>query len=224
MRLPLKENIFTATNWGILCDFDGTISSVDVIDILLEQFADSTWQDIEKEWKSGRIGSLECLSKQVQLLDVSRTQLNQCLDSIEIDRHFPSFVVEMEAKGYNITIISDGLDYAIKRILSRYDLGHIPVLANILQQKGSRHWQLAFPNSKMDCEIQSGHCKCASLKRIHDGMNSARSLLIGDGTSDFCVARKVDFVLAKKRLIQHCISHNLPHYPIKSFSDALAVL
>ena len=32
--------------WDIICDFDGTISLIDVTDSLLEKFATPEWEDI----------------------------------------------------------------------------------------------------------------------------------------------------------------------------------
>ena len=51
---------------------------------------------------------------------------------------------------------------------------------------------------------------------------SGKTLLIGDGASDFCAADRVDFVFAKHRLIEHCRSAGIPYVPITSFADALA--
>ncbi len=48
-------------HWSILCDFDGTISLEDVIDALLEKYGQPGWQQLEDQWKSGKIGSRECM-------------------------------------------------------------------------------------------------------------------------------------------------------------------
>jgi 2-hydroxy-3-keto-5-methylthiopentenyl-1-phosphate phosphatase len=55
-------------------------------------------------------------------------------------------------------------------------------------------------------------------------MAPARTLLIGDGASDFCAADRVDFVFAKHRLIEHCRSAGIPYAPIASFEEAIALL
>ena len=68
--------------WDIICDFDGTISLIDVTDSLLEKFAAPEWEDIEKIWQDGIIGSRECLAQQIPLLDMSQVELNCHLDEI----------------------------------------------------------------------------------------------------------------------------------------------
>ncbi len=41
----------------LFCDFDGTITRQDVIDVLLETYAQPRWRDVEQEWIDGRISS-----------------------------------------------------------------------------------------------------------------------------------------------------------------------
>ncbi|NEQ82576.1 MAG: MtnX-like HAD-IB family phosphatase [Moorea sp. SIO2I5] len=211
--------------WDIICDFDGTVSMVDVTDTLLEQFANPEWEDIERAWKKGLIGSRQCLDQQIPLLDMSLVELNSHLDTIEIDPDFPAFVAEVQQQGHRITVVSDGLDYVIERILGRYGLTSIVIKANKLVQQGSRSWKVTFPNSHIDCQVSSGNCKCfVAQQHQHQTINGYRFLLIGDGTSDFCAAGKVDFVLAKNALVKHCVEHKIPHYPIKSFADVRSLL
>ena len=211
--------------WDIICDFDGTISLSDVTDTLLEQFADSDWQNIEQTWKNGLIGSRDCLEQQITLLDMSLFELNCHLDEIEIDPDFPTFVAEVQGQGHRITIVSDGLDYAIKRILGRYGLTSIAIKANKLVQKGTRNWKITFPNFNTHCQVLSGNCKCSIVKQHqNETLQNYRSLLIGDGTSDFCTAHQVNFVFAKNKLADYCAEKKIAHAPIRNFADVMLLL
>jgi 2,3-diketo-5-methylthio-1-phosphopentane phosphatase len=210
--------------WDIICDFDGTISLIDVTDSLLEKFAPPEWEEIEKTWQKGIIGSHECLAQQIPLLDMSQVELNRHLDEIEIDPDFSTFVAEIQQNGHKITVVSDGLDYAIQRILNRYGLGSLVIKANKLIQRSERSWSVTFPHTNPNCEISSGNCKCAvaekhQLENQLENIKLDKSLLIGDGTSDFCIAAKVDFVFAKNVLIKHCIREKIPHFPLENFSQ-----
>ena len=60
-------------------DFDGTIATSDVVDMVLEKFADKKWRDIEKEWQSGKIGSRECLTRQIELLKAEPGQIAELI-------------------------------------------------------------------------------------------------------------------------------------------------
>lgn len=210
-----------ASGWTILCDFDGTISVEDVIDSLLDRFGRPGWEALEKAWRAGQIGSRECMAGQVGLLDMSRAELDAHLRELWIDHAFPAFVAKARELRVPIRIVSDGLDYAINRILGRYGLGDLPVAANhLMPALRTRHWQLTSPHRAAGCA--SGTCKCACVAEAR--RDGAKTLLIGDGASDFCAADRVDFVFAKHRLIEHCRAAGIPYMPITSFDDAIAYL
>jgi 2-hydroxy-3-keto-5-methylthiopentenyl-1-phosphate phosphatase len=210
------------SHWTILCDFDGTVSVEDITDSLLERFARPGWQTIEQAWRRGEIGSHDCMAEQVALFDASREEIDAHLDSMMIDRAFPAFVAEAEAAGIPIAVVSDGLDYAIRRILVSHGLGRLPIIANRLEATGARTWRLDFPHGSPTCRIAMGNCKCACAGRARD--EKRRVLLIGDGASDFCVAGEADLVFAKHRLIEHCRSTGIPYVPVTGFADALDLL
>ena len=113
--------------WNILCDFDGTIATEDVTDSLLTRFADPAWQTIEAEWKAWRIGSRECMTRQVALIRATREDIDRHLDTIEIDPDFADFVAQCRDYDVPLTVVSDGLDYPIRQLLAREGLGDLPI-------------------------------------------------------------------------------------------------
>jgi 2,3-diketo-5-methylthio-1-phosphopentane phosphatase len=209
-------------NWTVLCDFDGTIALTDVIDSLLERYGRDGWRELEQDWLAGRIGSRECMQRQVALLDLDADTLNAHLDDIEIDPAFPAFLRQAAALGYQVGIVSDGMDYAIHRILRRHDLTDLPIAANrLLPGSEVRQWRLASPFEAEGCG--SGTCKCAQIRssapQVRHGV-----LLIGDGTSDFCAAGTATHTFAKGKLRVHCEAKGLPHTGIAGFADAIELL
>ncbi|MET0332050.1 MAG: MtnX-like HAD-IB family phosphatase [Dyella sp.] len=208
------------TSWSILCDFDGTISVEDVIDSLLDRFGRPGWEALEQDWRAGKIGSRECMSGQVSLLDMSRAELDRHLDTLWIDHAFPAFVAKTRELNTPMRIVSDGLDHAIHAILGRYGLDGLPLAANRLSSISARGWQLDSPYQADGC--RSGTCKCACVTQAR--ASGAKTLLIGDGASDFCAADRVDFVFAKNRLIEHCRAAGIPYVAITGFEDAIELL
>jgi 2,3-diketo-5-methylthio-1-phosphopentane phosphatase len=207
--------------WRVLCDFDGTIATEDVTDSILTRFAAPEWQAIEAEWKSGRIGSRACMERQVALIRATPAELDLHLESVEIDRHFFGFVHLCRAHRIPVTVVSDGLDYAINALLAREGLADVPVIANHLESIGPDRYRLAFPNSYDDCRSASGNCKCliAAL-----GNGATQTLLVGDGTSDVCAAGIVDLVFAKHTLLDHCRKSGIAHVPCLNFADAQSLM
>lgn len=205
-------------NWTIVCDFDGTVTPEDVTDEILARFAKPEWLRVEAAWRAGIIGSRTCMEQQVGLLDCNREELDAFLAGVDIDPHFPAFVAAAATRGARLVIASDGLDQVCRSILQRHGLGHLPVFANRLVQVASRQWRLDFPHAAIGCS--AGHCKCA---RATHG-DGERLLVIGDGASDFCAARRADLVFARGALREHCAACGIPHEAVRDFSDALRLL
>jgi 2-hydroxy-3-keto-5-methylthiopentenyl-1-phosphate phosphatase len=208
--------------WSVLCDFDGTIAQEDVTDSLLMRFGRPGWDVLEVDWREGRIGSRECMAGQIALLDCSRDELDEHLAAMTIDPDFGGFAAAVRASGASLTIVSDGLDHAIRALLRRHGLDGLTVVASRLVQVAPRRWKLEFPFSSADCTSASGTCKCAwaGSPKIEPG---TRVLMVGDGASDFCVARRADLNFASKRLLDHCLDHGLPHRAVANFGQALAL-
>ena len=203
----------------VLVDFDGTIAPIDTTDLLLERFAEPEWHGIEEDWKAGRIGSRECLVRQIDLVRATPAQMDGFIDSLEIDPGFGRFVGLVQDLGFPIAVVSDGLDRTIGSVLDKHAID-IPYFANRLEWRGGNRWRLSFPHAKGDCSALSGNCKCA----FAEGQPRQVKILVGDGRSDFCLAGRSDLVLAKSSLLEHCRKNDLPHIAFDNFDHATALL
>ena len=201
--------------YRVFVDFDGTIAPVDTTDLLLERFAAPAWREIEDDWKAGRIGSRECLVRQIDLVRASQAEMEAFVAGIEIDAGFPEFASVCRRLGHSVTIVSDGLDRTIRAVLERYHL-QLPFYANSLQWQGGNRWRLSFPYAHSDCQALSGNCKC----RFIEGQPQQLRIVVGDGRSDFCVAGRADLVLAKGALLEHCRTAEIPHLAFTDFDAA----
>jgi len=199
----------------VFVDFDGTIAPVDTTDLLLERFAAPAWREIEDDWKAGRIGSRECLVRQIDLVRASEAQMDAFVAGIEIDRGFARFARLCRRLGHSVTIVSDGLDRTIEAVLERYSL-ELPFHANRLQWQGGDRWRLTFPHASSDCRALAGTCKC----RFLEGQPRQLRIVVGDGRSDFCVADRADLVLAKGALLDRCRASAIPHLAFVDFDQA----
>lgn len=202
-------------SFRLFVDFDGTISTEDSTDELLERFAEPDWEAAETDWLAGRIGSLDCLRRQVDALRLRPEALHAFVSSVEIDPGFRDFVETARSYGAPIAIVSDGLDLVIQGVLRAAGLS-LPVFANKLVWRGGDRWSLAFPYSDPGCASGAGHCKCRSLE-----VDGASAVLVGDGRSDRCAAVAADFTFAKSILLDHCRANDLPHERFDGFRDLI---
>lgn len=201
---------------AIYCDFDGTITKDDSVNSFFEMYAPKSWMDSEKLWVEGKISSRENAIIQVGLLkDVSQKQLDDYIAAIEIDDYFLEFVDFVKANNIKLTILSDGFDLFMQKVLERYNL-NIPYYANKLTYNGGS-FSIEFPYYNDDCDKQAGMCKCQKVKEEH-------FCYIGDGTSDLCIASKADVLFASKNLHKYCEKHKIKHSHFKSFRNIIEVL
>ncbi len=202
----------------LYCDFDGTISREDATDAILSQLADPSWMQIEAEWKAGLMGSRECMQRQIPLIRATHAELDAALDAIALDEHFVAFAEFCNDNAIDMMIVSDGVDYFIRRILSRVGLQHLPIIANQLQFTESGY-TLQSPYADMGCASASGVCKCKVVARGREPR-----IYVGDGRSDFCVSEKPEIVFAKKSLATYCAQNAIPFIAYDDFSDVQEAL
>lgn len=197
----------------LVLDFDGTISTQDVTDAVLEKFAPPAWLEIEDRWVKGLIGSQQCLEQQMALINTTMSDILLFVSRIGIDPGYPAFVNRLLDSGQQAAIISDGFDVFIKKILDSYDANRLQIYANSLKVENNR-LKTAFANKTEGCS--AGTCKCSLAAKLCGGLPV---VLVGDGRSDFCLAAKADHVFAKGKLIDYCQENSLPHTPFSCFDD-----
>ncbi len=200
-------------------DFDGTVATVDVVDLLLENFADKKWKDVEKEWVSGKIGSRECLRRQVELLEASPKEVEKVLSEVQLDPHFVPFLKTAEDLGVLVTIVSDGFDLLIEQVLKNNLKKHsdllkaLPIFSNKLARNG-KGFKAGFSNEEV-CEHGCANCKSALIKRLTAPEDNV--FFVGDGLSDRYAAQTAHLTFAKGKLLEYCLQKKVDHIVYDDF-------
>lgn len=201
---------------AIYCDFDGTITKKDSVNGFLERYTGDKWLESERLWIEGKISSRENAIIQVGLLNnVSQKQLDDYINSIEIDDYFLKFVEFAKSKNIKLTILSDGFDLFIQKVLERFNL-NIPYYANKLTYNNGK-FCIEFPYYNENCDKKAGMCKCDKVKE-------KSFCYIGDGTSDLCIASKADLLFATKNLHKYCKDNKIKHSHFTSFRNIISIL
>jgi 2-hydroxy-3-keto-5-methylthiopentenyl-1-phosphate phosphatase len=199
----------------VYVDFDGTIAPTEPTDALFGRFADPSWRAIDAAWQSGQLSSWEATAQNVALLRATPREIAGFLCTVRIDPAFLAFVDLCRRGGARVTVVSDGLDLIVRSVLDAAGLD-LPCFANQLVWLGGNRWDVRFPFRRTACTFQMGNCKCAHR---HQAL-SAVNVMVGDGRSDFCIAERCQFVIAKGSLLRRCREHRLPHMAMLSFTDA----
>jgi 2-hydroxy-3-keto-5-methylthiopentenyl-1-phosphate phosphatase len=206
-------------NAQVFIDFDGTLAPGDPTDTLLARFADSSWLELEADFKAGRMTSRECMARQIGLIRATPEDYDALVGDMSIDPHFAAFAEICDRNAIPMTIVSDGPDRSIEILLRKAGLD-LPYFANKLDWLGGDKWKLGFPHARTDCAMIAGNCKCQFAERFP----AATQIMIGDGRSDFCISNRVDLVFAKGALAKHCAANGAPHHVIRDFRDATRLM
>lgn len=201
-------------------DFDGTIAETDVTDMVLERFAAKEWQDVERLWQAGEIGSRECLSRQIALLKATPADLEKLCHEVKVDRHFIPFLLYARSIGVPVRVVSDGFDFIIKRVLAR-ELREYPMLvADLPIHSNKLEWTPAGPRAVFNEEICHHGCANCKPEVIKDtAMPDESILFVGDGLSDRYAASISNVTFAKSKLLTYCRENDLHHVPYEHFGQ-----
>ena len=203
----------------VLVDFDGTITQNDVGADLFDTFSKKESQKIVSQWLKGEISSRECLTKECELIKLTKSELKKFALSQKIDGKFPDFVDLCKREKLKLVILSDGLDFYIKLILKKFGLEKLPFYSNILRFEG-RKLKPEFPYFDQGCG-NCENCKRYHLKNLKE--RKQKVVYIGDGLSDKCAVREADFVFAKNDLHTFCVKENIKHFPFRNFGDVIRI-
>lgn len=206
----------------VLCDFDGTVCTVDMGNEILNRFTDQRWNEIDRAYCAGEIGSRDAYSQVVSLFKGTKAQMLEFVRvSEKLDPHFQEFYAFCKEKRVDIKIVSDGLDFYIDAILKKYNLEDIEYFSNVLIFRNGNALSIQFPRMNILCE-KCGTCKSGVLKDYRESYDHI--VYVGNGYSDVCPAKDADIVFAKDVLYDACMENGTACVCYNNFDDILVSL
>lgn len=203
----------------LFCDFDGTITPEDVGNRLFRTYGGSRAEEIVEQYRAGLINARECLSRECEAAGLlTREMVESFADRWPVDPRVREFFGFCRSHDIPVTILSDGLDCYVERILRREGLESIPFFANRAVFRSGGGISPEFPYRDEHCDL------CGNCKRNHIVTMSADDdviVYVGDGLSDRCPARYADVIFAKGSLIGHCQRENISYFEFRNFGDIL---
>jgi 2,3-diketo-5-methylthio-1-phosphopentane phosphatase len=202
----------------VISDFDGTICTVDMGNNVLGHFTKKSWDEIDREYIRGSIGSRAAYVRIAPLIAATPESVRKfVLKKVKIDPFFAKFYHLAKSKGIDLIIASDGLDFYIRTILEKYDLDDIEFYSNALDFYGQNSVAIEFPRMNALC----GRCGTCKNKVLNDHrLMYEQVIYIGDGHSDICPSRFADLVFAKDVLLETCRKEGSASYlPFRNFGD-----
>ena len=113
---------------SILVDYDGTIALTDVSDTInAEHIPSERFAHLEGLYETGRMGSRELMSLEVELFDVEPEAIVATAAAQPHDEGFGEFARRALGAGIPMEIVSDGFGFFIGPAMARLGLPDIPI-------------------------------------------------------------------------------------------------
>lgn len=185
-------------DYALLTDFDGTVTTINVLDSLYEQFAGLSYRIHMERWNRGEISTMEEIEKIFSTVKASRQGMEAFLRTVNIDPGFKALLGYCREKTYPFAIVSDGLRWYIDYVLNTHGIEKTNVYAGdiFFEEEGFRFeypwFDPAFP-------LRST-AKPVIVKEYQ--RRGHQVIFVGDGLSDVEAAEIADVVYAKDVLLE----------------------
>ena len=151
---------------------------------------------------------------------------------IVLDESFTGFYHKLAALQIPFTIVSDGFDYIIHRILLLNNIQPPPIYANHLdwaQNQSLSTAKISFPCQRKSSHQYNpgrglcGNCKTELLHQTREQQGPKKIVYFGDGETDKCASNYVDHVYPRQNSVLHkyCEQKGISHTPFTSFTVIL---
>jgi 2-hydroxy-3-keto-5-methylthiopentenyl-1-phosphate phosphatase len=204
----------------VQCDFDGTVTTEDVSFMLLDAFAKGDWHKLDDEYDGGKITVGQFNERAFALVRAGKQEMLDYLKGkVVIRRGFKSFVQLCRKKGFRLVIVSNGLDFYIKQILTDIGLDNMEFHASETRFLANRlKVRYVGPDGEdVDAEFKDKYVS-------HFIGEGYQVVYIGNGTSDLSPAKGAHHVFATESLLKHCRRTGLTCVPFTSFHEISEVV
>lgn len=207
----------------VLLDFDGTLVEPNVAIELITEFAPDgrrISEEVDLALHAGEMTLRQAWEREAALLPPDRIEemIAWVRTRVPLRAGARSWLAQLDRYGVPVTVVSGGLDFYIAPVLAREGLA-LPVLSDSARIGPDGRLEVTHPHGHASCRL-CGICKAqAVLRTVRPG---ARSVFLGDGSTDRYAAEVTDIVFARRRLIDICRRAGIPYYPFESFAPVEA--
>lgn len=207
--------------FAIFCDFDGTLTDKDTIDLLVEHHLGVEYRrSVSRRLLSQQITIRDVLVEEFEQLTVTPEEIEAfLLERVQVDPHLNELIAYAGERGYPLMVLSSGMDGLIHPLLRAAGC-EIPVRCNRLVCDRSGE----TPRLRIEFRDGSdnGHDKAAVLRQARrDGYEV---VYLGDGLTDVACASEADVLFARRQLEDYCRREGIPYHPLKGCVDVLEYL
>ena len=195
----------------VVVDWDGTVTEVDGLHLVLVEFGDDEIYDAHEARLGRELTLHEVIAGEFRSV---RAPLDEVVAWVRVHARMRAGFAEF-ARGHRPLIVSSGFHELIEPVLEREGL-ELDVRANRIDPQ-PEGWSVRFRNEK-PCAVCREPCKRSDVGGL-DGF-----VYVGDGYSDRCVALAASRVFARNGLAEHLTAIGIPFEPFEDFHSVMREL
>lgn len=207
----------------LICDFDGTLTEMDVGDALCDRFAPPAWRDVDDAFLRGEMSLPDAQRQMWSMVRASRQELLAHARQVGALRPGAEALFEAAAAGeLELVVASGGFDLYIDALLGERTSLLRARYHNRLISRDGGGVELEFAEG-LACH-RCAVCKAEVVRRHLDP--GRRVAFCGDGASDQCAAAIAPelFAIQGGDLAHHCTIHQIPFTPLTTLHPLLTQL
>jgi len=213
-----KMNAQNKQRVAVLCDFDGTITPLDVLEVLYRRFAGPGCSDFMQKWLEGEISTPQEIQGCFATINATQAEMEAVLDSVYLDPAFPDLYGYCAQQGYPFVVLSDGLSWYINYVLTCNGFSGLTIYANEIHFT-SGGIRISSPWYQPDTP-RRGTSKPSIIRKYQE--DGYWVVFIGDGLTDVEAVEAADVVYARARLLEYCRKLEIPAIGFSNMQDLLA--
>ena len=195
----------------VVVDWDGTVTEVDGLHLVLEEFGDAEIYDAAES----RLGRGATLHEVIALeFESIRAPLPEVVSWVRANVSVRPGFVEL-ARRRRPLVVSSGFHELIEPVLDREGI-ELEVVANRLDPR-PEGWHARFRPGAV-CSVCGEQCKRSDVGGLQD------VVYVGDGFSDRCIARAAGRVFARDGLAAYLAREGVAFEPYEDFYEVEAAL
>lgn len=207
--------------FAIFCDFDGTLTDRDTIDLLVEHHLGTEYRrQVTRRLLSGQATIRQVLTEEFGELRITPEEIAAfLLERVRVDPHLQDLIAYARERQYPLMVLSSGMDAMIHPLLGAAGC-EVPVRCNrLVRDHGTEEPRLRI---EFRDDSDNGHDKAAVLRQARQ--DGYEVVYLGDGLTDVACAGVADVLFARRQLETYCQREGIRYYPLEGCMDVIEYL
>ncbi len=195
----------------IFCDFDGTITEKESLDRVFQKFAPDVWKPMKDDLVAGRITVREAVTRTID--SMASSDYPDIMDytlTFPIRPGFEALLDFLDSQQVPLVVLSGGIRGMVEVRLGELKKRVHGIFAADVDTTGK---------CLRTDSAHTGETELVDKVSVMKKFDADEKIAIGDGITDFNMARAADLVFARSGLARYLAQNNIPFTPWSDFFE-----